>query len=60
MTADLSIRNATRVFGQFTALDHVSLEIEAGEFIVLLGAGSHNFAIFKLQFDAAHCPSANN
>jgi spermidine/putrescine transport system ATP-binding protein len=37
MTADLSIRNATRVFGQFTALDHVSLEIEAGEFIVLLG-----------------------
>ncbi|WP_159947684.1 ABC transporter ATP-binding protein [Rhizobium sp. 18065] len=37
MTADVSIRNATKVFGAFRALDNVSLEIAAGEFIVLLG-----------------------
>ena len=37
MTADLSIRSATKVFGAFRALDDVSLHIAAGEFIVLLG-----------------------
>lgn len=37
MTAPVSIRNATKIFGDFTALDDVSLEIAAGEFIVLLG-----------------------
>ncbi|WP_353955246.1 ABC transporter ATP-binding protein [uncultured Thalassospira sp.] len=37
MTAPVSIRNATKTFGDFTALDDVSLEIAAGEFIVLLG-----------------------
>mgnify|MGYP000306596695 FL=1 len=37
MTAPVSIRNATKTFGEFTALNDVSLEIEAGEFIVLLG-----------------------
>ena len=37
MTADVSIRNATKVFGSFRALDGVSLNIAAGEFIVLLG-----------------------
>ena len=37
MTADVSIRNATKVFGAFRALDDVSLDIAAGEFIVLLG-----------------------
>ncbi len=37
MTADVSIRNATKVFGAFRALDNVSLDIAAGEFIVLLG-----------------------
>lgn len=37
MTADVSILNASRDFGTFRALDHVSLEIKAGEFIVLLG-----------------------
>ncbi|WP_306779930.1 ATP-binding cassette domain-containing protein, partial [Citrobacter freundii] len=37
MTADVSIRNATKVFGSFRALDGVSLDIAAGEFIVLLG-----------------------
>lgn len=37
MTASVSIRNATKTFSTFKALDDVSLEIEAGEFIVLLG-----------------------
>jgi len=37
MTASVSIQNARKVFGNFTALDNVSLEIAAGEFIVLLG-----------------------
>ncbi|MHC8494589.1 ABC transporter ATP-binding protein [Thalassospira sp. SM2505] len=37
MTAPVSIRNATKTFGDFTALDDVSLDIAAGEFIVLLG-----------------------
>ncbi|MBW9116927.1 ABC transporter ATP-binding protein [Rhizobium cauense] len=37
MTAPVSIENATKAFGNFTALDDVSLEIAAGEFIVLLG-----------------------
>ena len=37
MTADVSIRNASKVFGAFRALDDVSLDISAGEFIVLLG-----------------------
>ena len=33
----LEIRNATRRFGRFTALEDVSLTIEAGEFFTLLG-----------------------
>lgn len=33
----LEIRNVTRRFGDFTALDNVSLTIEAGEFFTLLG-----------------------
>ena len=33
----LEIRNVTRRFGNFTALDDVSLTIEAGEFFTLLG-----------------------
>ncbi len=37
MTASVSIENATKTFGNFTALDDVSLNIAAGEFIVLLG-----------------------
>jgi len=37
MTAPVSIANATKTFGSFTALDDVSLDIQAGEFIVLLG-----------------------
>lgn len=37
MTASVSIRNATKTYGPFKALDDVSLDIAAGEFIVLLG-----------------------
>jgi spermidine/putrescine transport system ATP-binding protein len=37
MTAPLSIAHATKIFGKFTALDDVSVDITAGEFIVLLG-----------------------
>ncbi|WP_426226808.1 ABC transporter ATP-binding protein [Pararhizobium sp. DWP3-4] len=37
MTAAVSVHNATKTFGSFTALDDVSLDIRAGEFIVLLG-----------------------
>ena len=37
MTAPVSIENVSKIFGAFTALDNVSLDIRAGEFIVLLG-----------------------
>ena len=37
MTAPLSIRNISKTFGEFKALNDVSLEIAAGEFVVLLG-----------------------
>ncbi len=33
----LSIRNVTKAYGTFKALDDVSLEVESGEFITLLG-----------------------
>ncbi len=37
MTAAVSIKTVSQRYGQATALDRVSLEIEAGEFVVLLG-----------------------
>ncbi len=37
MTADMSIRAVSHRFGSFTALQSVTLDIAAGEFIVLLG-----------------------
>jgi spermidine/putrescine transport system ATP-binding protein len=37
MTAGVSIEAVSQNFGQARALDHVSLEIAAGEFVVLLG-----------------------
>ena len=33
----LEIRNVTRRFGDFTAVDNVSISIEGGEFFTLLG-----------------------
>lgn len=37
MTANVSIQSVTQTYGAALALDHVSLEIAAGEFVVLLG-----------------------
>ena len=37
MTASVSIQNVTRRFGDTIALDGVSLEIDAGDYVVLLG-----------------------
>ncbi|MGI9501282.1 MAG: ABC transporter ATP-binding protein [Geminicoccaceae bacterium] len=37
MTASVSIRNITKHFDDFTALEDVSLEIAAGDYVVLLG-----------------------
>jgi len=37
MTADVSIRDVSQRYGATKALDHVNLEIAAGEFVVLLG-----------------------
>lgn len=37
MTAGVSIQQLSQRYGQTTALDQVSLEIDAGEFVVLLG-----------------------
>ncbi|MEM9628574.1 MAG: ABC transporter ATP-binding protein [Pseudomonadota bacterium] len=37
MTAPVSIRNAEKRFGDTAALDNVSLEIKAGDYVVLLG-----------------------
>ena len=33
----LTVRDATKSYGNFTALDRVSIEIENGEFVCLLG-----------------------
>ncbi|MFO1070048.1 MAG: putative 2-aminoethylphosphonate ABC transporter ATP-binding protein [Geminicoccaceae bacterium] len=33
----LSVRNVTKIFGTFRALDNVSLDVEAGEFVSFLG-----------------------
>jgi ABC-type glutathione transport system ATPase component len=33
----LTVRNATKTYGTFTALDDVSISIEQGEFVCLLG-----------------------
>ncbi|MBC7477759.1 MAG: ABC transporter ATP-binding protein [Pseudorhodobacter sp.] len=37
MTANVSIQSVTQIYGSALALDQVSLEIAAGEFVVLLG-----------------------
>ena len=33
----VEVRNVTKKFGQFSALDKVSLKVESGELVALLG-----------------------
>jgi len=35
--SSIQIRNLTKKFGDFTAVDNLNLEIENGEFVALLG-----------------------
>ena len=37
MAAYIEFKNVVKRFGDFTALDHVSLEIPKGSFVTLLG-----------------------
>lgn len=38
MTSAISLRNLTKKFGNWTAVDNLNLEIEAGEFLCLMGS----------------------
>ena len=51
MTVALEIKNVSHKFGEFTALDDVSLNINSGDFTVLLGL---NGLIVKSHGNADH------
>src|SRR3954463_15827101 len=49
MNAMVELREVTKRFGSFTAVDDVSLEVRAGEFLTLLGpSGSGKTTILRM------------
>jgi len=44
----LEIRNVTRRFGDFTAVDDVSFSVNAGEFFTLLGFGLRKTTLLRM------------
>ena len=51
----VEVKNAVKKFGAFTALDRVSLKVESGELVALLGpSGSLSLGVAWQQVAAAY------